>query len=72
MQHGNIRKMMTVVMTVSLGLRLAIAGILLTAVTAIENTTLRFAVWCVAMSMVVYVIYRLYNFVRFMRVTKEM
>ena len=71
MQYGNIRKMMSIVMAISLGLRLLIAGILLTAVTAIQDMTLRVSVWVIAMSMVVYVIYRLYKFVGFMRITKE-
>jgi type III secretory pathway component EscS len=71
MQYGNIRKMMSIVMAISLGSRLLIAGILLTAVTAIQDMTLRVSVWVIAMSMVVYVIYRLYKFVGFMRITKE-
>lgn len=70
MQHGNIKKALIVVMSVSLGFRLLIASILLTAVTNITDMTLRVSVWVIAMSMVVYVIYKLYHFVRFMRATK--
>lgn len=57
--------MLILVMGLSSAIRLLIAGVLLSAVPEIDNQAIKLSVWVIGMSVVVYVIHRLYKFVKF-------
>lgn len=69
MLDRNLKKTLIAIMAISTIVRLFIAAILLSAVPEIDNQATKISIWVLGMGVVVYVIHRLYKFVKFIRLS---